>query len=77
MFKAKEYVMPSDPLRIDPTVRDLCRTIDKTLEEQDEILKVLQDTQIKLNLSLSLWGASIGRCGNIKQRILAGDSKTS
>ena len=56
MFKAKEYVMSSDPLRIDPTVRDLCGTIDKTLDEQDEILKVLQDTQIKLNLSMSLWG---------------------
>lgn len=58
MFRAKEYLMPSDPLRVDPSVRDLCGTIDKTLEEQDEILKALQDAQIKLSLSMSLWGVT-------------------
>jgi hypothetical protein len=56
IFRAKQYVMPSAPLKLDPTVRDLCGTIDKTLEEQDQILKVLEDAQIRLTLSMSFWG---------------------
>lgn len=55
IFRKKDYFMPSTPLKIDPEVRDLCVTIDKTLEGQDEILKALQDAQIKANLSLSFW----------------------
>lgn len=56
IFNAKEYFMPSSPENMDSNVRDLCGTIDKTLEGQDEILKVLQDLDLKASLSLSLWG---------------------
>jgi hypothetical protein len=57
IFRAKEYVMAgSDPLKLDPNLRDLCGTIDKTLEQQDTILTTLQDSDIRANLSLSLWG---------------------
>ena len=56
IFRATEYIMSSDPLKIDASVRNLCGTIDKTLEEQDEILQALQNTQTKINLSMSFWG---------------------
>jgi hypothetical protein len=41
---------------VDHDVRDICRSIDKSLEGQDDILKALQDMQLKGSLSLSLFG---------------------
>lgn len=60
IFNGQEYVMAgSDPLKLDG-IGDLCGTIDKTLEQQDEILKALQDANIRVNLSRSLWGFDAG-----------------
>lgn len=57
IFDAKQYVMnlwsekqkSKEPLK-------LCEAIDKTLKANDEILKALQDMDIKGSLSLALWG---------------------
>jgi hypothetical protein len=57
IFDAKQYVMNvlGDPQKV-KDAPNLCGTIDNTLEANDEILKVLQDAQIRSQISLALWG---------------------
>ncbi|HEX8378751.1 MAG TPA: hypothetical protein VF602_13120 [Pedobacter sp.] len=57
IFEAKKYDMRinGDPLKVKDAA-DICDAIDKTLTEKDTILKALQDSQIKAQVSLALWG---------------------
>jgi hypothetical protein len=57
IFNAKEYVMNlwsekhkgNEPLK-------LCEAIDKTLKADDKIFKAIQDSDVKMSLSVALWG---------------------
>lgn len=57
VFDEKQYVMNilGDPQRV-KDASSICGSIDKVLEANDEILKVLQDAQIRSQISLTLWG---------------------
>lgn len=57
IFDKKQYVMNvlGDPQKVKDAA-NICESIDKALEANDEILKALQDAQIKSQVSLFLWG---------------------
>jgi hypothetical protein len=58
VFDEKQYVMKNvlgDPQKV-KDASNICGSIHKVLEANDEILKVLQDAQIRSQISLTLWG---------------------
>jgi hypothetical protein len=61
VFDEKRYVMNvlGDPQKV-KDASNVCGSIEKVLEANDEILKVLQDAQIRSQISLALWGIDVG-----------------
>jgi hypothetical protein len=60
VFDAKQYTMPhnlGDTEKI-PEAANLCAAIDAALKANDPILKAIQDTKIRVPVSVSLWGVA-------------------